>query len=300
MTGQLEQAVSLGVESEVGTLRKVIVHRPGLEHTRLTPTNADDLLFDDVIWVQQAIRDHAQAAMNTLENATDLTEEQDRQRGAIRGIFAAATSKADYAYHMHSQNPSREVHELIEDHLKVAIAQFFHLGQLAAMPQRADQPFLGAPPPPIIAQGLRFPLPGEAGFDAWCLTDSIARRAYERDRQAWSALETMWRLDPNPALTLAIKAEIDAAYTRGDITFAEDRSGNRLGYFFCCPWGSIYSVVRPVTLGGVSFVPLQRFVYDVTAEGAYRGVPFRRQVKAGNFQSTDEFEYGDPNEEPDH
>ena len=37
MTAQLERAVSLRVESEVGTLRKVIVHRPGLEHTRLTP-----------------------------------------------------------------------------------------------------------------------------------------------------------------------------------------------------------------------------------------------------------------------
>lgn len=37
------------VDSEVGTLRKVLVHRPGLEHTRLTPSNAEELLFDDVI-----------------------------------------------------------------------------------------------------------------------------------------------------------------------------------------------------------------------------------------------------------
>jgi arginine deiminase len=58
MSQQLEQAVSLGVESEVGTLRKVIVHRPGIEHTRLTPTNAADLLFDDVIWVQRAQEEH--------------------------------------------------------------------------------------------------------------------------------------------------------------------------------------------------------------------------------------------------
>jgi arginine deiminase len=58
MTEQLEQAVSLGVESEVGTLRRVIVHRPGLEHRRLTPTNAADLLFDDVIWVKRAEEEH--------------------------------------------------------------------------------------------------------------------------------------------------------------------------------------------------------------------------------------------------
>jgi arginine deiminase len=46
------------VDSEVGKLRKVLVHRPGLEHTRLTPTNAGDLLFDDVIWVKRAKEEH--------------------------------------------------------------------------------------------------------------------------------------------------------------------------------------------------------------------------------------------------
>lgn len=46
------------VDSEVGTLRKVLVHRPGLEHTRLTPSNADALLFDDVIWVKRAKEEH--------------------------------------------------------------------------------------------------------------------------------------------------------------------------------------------------------------------------------------------------
>ena len=58
MTEQLERAVSLGVASEVGVLRTVIVHRPGLEHTRLTPTNAEELLFDDVIWVKRAKEEH--------------------------------------------------------------------------------------------------------------------------------------------------------------------------------------------------------------------------------------------------
>ena len=44
----------LGAFSEVGRLRRVMVHRPGLEHTRLTPSNAEELLFDDVIWVARA------------------------------------------------------------------------------------------------------------------------------------------------------------------------------------------------------------------------------------------------------
>jgi arginine deiminase len=47
-----------GVHSEVGQLRKVIVCAPGLAHTRLTPSNCDQLLFDDVLWVDNAKRDH--------------------------------------------------------------------------------------------------------------------------------------------------------------------------------------------------------------------------------------------------
>jgi arginine deiminase len=48
----------LGVHSEVGRLRRVMVHRPGLEHARLTPSNAEELLFDDVIWVARAKAEH--------------------------------------------------------------------------------------------------------------------------------------------------------------------------------------------------------------------------------------------------
>jgi len=47
-----------GVHSEVGALRKVIVHRPGLEMRRLTPSNCQELLFDDVIWARKARIDH--------------------------------------------------------------------------------------------------------------------------------------------------------------------------------------------------------------------------------------------------
>lgn len=52
-------APAYGVHSEVGTLRKVLVCAPGLAHARLTPSNCADLLFDDVLWVHRAQRDHA-------------------------------------------------------------------------------------------------------------------------------------------------------------------------------------------------------------------------------------------------
>jgi len=47
-----------GVFSEVGKLRKVIVHRPDLSLKRLTPSNHDELLFDDVLWVERAEWEH--------------------------------------------------------------------------------------------------------------------------------------------------------------------------------------------------------------------------------------------------
>src|SRR5215468_6579808 len=54
----MSPSAKYGVHSEVGELRKVLVCRPGLAHERLTPTNCDDLLFDEVMWVQNARRDH--------------------------------------------------------------------------------------------------------------------------------------------------------------------------------------------------------------------------------------------------
>jgi arginine deiminase len=46
------------VESEVGRLRQVLLHRPELSLKRLTPSNHDDFLFDDVLWVQRATEEH--------------------------------------------------------------------------------------------------------------------------------------------------------------------------------------------------------------------------------------------------
>jgi arginine deiminase len=46
------------VESEVGPLRAVLLHRPGDELKRLTPRNNDQLLFDSIPWVDRAQEEH--------------------------------------------------------------------------------------------------------------------------------------------------------------------------------------------------------------------------------------------------
>ncbi|MFY9888534.1 MAG: arginine deiminase [Streptosporangiaceae bacterium] len=50
--------MTLGVQSEVGQLRQAIIHRPGLELSRLTPQNIRGLLFDDVLWASKAKEEH--------------------------------------------------------------------------------------------------------------------------------------------------------------------------------------------------------------------------------------------------
>jgi arginine deiminase len=50
--------MSFNVQSEVGQLRQVILHRPGLELSRLTPQNIGGLLFDDVMWARRAKEEH--------------------------------------------------------------------------------------------------------------------------------------------------------------------------------------------------------------------------------------------------
>jgi arginine deiminase len=74
--------VNFHVNSEVGTLRQAIVHRPGLELDRLTPQNVDSLLFDDVMWAPRAKEEH------------DAFTAQLRSRGVVVHEFATLLAEA--------------------------------------------------------------------------------------------------------------------------------------------------------------------------------------------------------------
>ncbi|GGM17278.1 arginine deiminase [Promicromonospora citrea] len=67
-------SAAYGVHSEVGRLRKVLVCRPGLAHRRLTPTTSDELLFDDVLWVDRAIEHHAAFVADLRSRGVDVVE----------------------------------------------------------------------------------------------------------------------------------------------------------------------------------------------------------------------------------
>jgi len=70
--GQSAQPGTLHVDSEVGRLRRAILHKPDLELKRLTPSNKDELLFDDVLWVERAKQEHDVFAETLRELNVDV------------------------------------------------------------------------------------------------------------------------------------------------------------------------------------------------------------------------------------
>lgn len=67
----------LGVYSEAGRLRRVIVCKPDLAHRRLTPSNCNKLLFDDVIWVDKAREHHDEFVLAMRDYGIEVLEFQD-------------------------------------------------------------------------------------------------------------------------------------------------------------------------------------------------------------------------------
>ena len=90
----------LGSNSEVGTLRVVILHRPGAELQRLTPRNNDKLLFDGLPWVSRAQEEHDAFAdllrsrgVEVLLMSDLLTEALASGAARMQGIAAAVDSR---------------------------------------------------------------------------------------------------------------------------------------------------------------------------------------------------------------
>ena len=65
------------VDSEVGRLRQVMLHRPDLELQRLTPSNCAELLFDDVLWVKRARQEHTAFADALRDRGVEVLYLQD-------------------------------------------------------------------------------------------------------------------------------------------------------------------------------------------------------------------------------
>ena len=88
-----------GVYSEIGKLRTVLVHRPGRALERLTPSNREELLFDDLVWVERAQVEHDAFTAALRDRGVEvlcvedlLAETLDASQEARDAVIGAAVS----------------------------------------------------------------------------------------------------------------------------------------------------------------------------------------------------------------
>jgi arginine deiminase len=110
-------AAHLGVDSEVGSLRRVILSRPGRALERLTPANKDDLLFDDVLWVKRARQEHDAFADTLAERGVEVLDlsallAETLAIDAARGDVVAATIASARLGHRMGDRLGRWLHAL--------------------------------------------------------------------------------------------------------------------------------------------------------------------------------------------
>jgi hypothetical protein len=94
--------IPFGITSEVGKLRKVLVHQPDLSLHRLTPANHDSLLFDDLLWVEHAQIEHDNFTAIVHERSVEvyyleqlmveaLQSHPQAQQRIVRGVITPLT-----------------------------------------------------------------------------------------------------------------------------------------------------------------------------------------------------------------
>ena len=144
--------IVLGSNSEVGTLRAVILHRPGPELQRLTPRNNDSLLFDGLPWVTRAQEEHdafvellRSRGVEVMLLAELLTEALQSGAARMQGIAAAVDARRlghplaqELSQHLRELQPAALAHVLIagmtftelpfNDSAEVSLVRHMHHG----------------------------------------------------------------------------------------------------------------------------------------------------------------------------
>ena len=168
--------------------------------------------------------------------------------------------------------------------LKVAIAQTllaaldrgFQAGQLLAMTELLAKP----PPEPGRAPALgsatlALLLPGDPGFDPWCLTDPLQREQRDADGVSAGLLERFWGSDPEPAKTIALQSQVLAAIENGAADYLPEGTYGTLAEIAKhCPWPGVLLASSDLAIAGEQIGAGERFVLAVGGDGG----EFRREL----------------------
>jgi hypothetical protein len=263
--------------------------------------------LDAMLAAARAMRGRAEAALDDLTKAEPPPGQADAP-AQLSGLAAEADTAVSFAESLWSPEAGPGLHKRTEESLRRGIAAYYRLGQLLAAPMLLYRVMIApldritiAPvnPHSVSHAGLPFPgqpgstLPAQPGFDPWCLTDPVNRSLWQYDPAARQAIDLLWRHDPDPAATLRIQAEIDAAVA-GRRLVVSGTIRPTANYFYRCPWSAIYLVYRPVVIAGQSLTPIQQFAFDVSAEPMMEGGgEFVRHLVIGPFHASSQVDYGD-------
>ncbi len=211
-------ASQLGVYSEVGALREVLVHRPDLSLTRLTPGNCHELLFDDVIWVKEARQEH-DAFVDTLRDRDVIVHEFGAMLAETMADPQARTwlldQRADVAQLGHGT--AGEVRAWLDEMPAIQLATCL-VGGIA----RAELPFLPRGLFAITREAHEFILP------------PLPNQLFTRDSSCWVGKGVFvnpmyWPARRPEALNLSAMYRFHPRFRNADFTRYLDASEERLG-----------------------------------------------------------------------
>jgi arginine deiminase len=159
----------VGVESEVGQLRTVMLHRPGNELRRLTPRNNDELLFDGIPWVDRAQDEHDAFAQALRDRGVEVLYLGELLTEALGDEQARARAIEDTVEDL-------RLGDTLRDHLRSALGEM-DPGRLAGTM------IAGVRNDEVRAGGLVTSLLAHEDF----LIDPLPNLLFTRDSSVWIA-----------------------------------------------------------------------------------------------------------------
>jgi hypothetical protein len=255
------------------------------------------------VYVPQALPHHWQTSPRTVEQLTGMRDafqtaqaslaadlsayDDDEATGSrLKALGLAVDSTADYLDKLWTHEPGPELRSTLGATLTDGLGRAYQLGQVLAVPDLLEE--IHAQPAPVHRSGPQLRLPGEDGFDPWCLTDPMERNRMTDDGDFRHHIDAMWQADPHPERTLAIRAEIDAALTTGAVDYLPSDSVGHLAVLADrCPWPGVLYVKVSSLIGGQELNPGEKFIFTVSHDDG----SFERSVVVA--PATDDLPFSD-------
>jgi hypothetical protein len=227
-----------------------------LDRARTAQLNPDNAL--DVIVPQPYPRLHGSQNATQLSALRRTVETVESRLGAalatqrsgtiearLRPTMPALQAALDGAAGMsRGREPNPELMARVVHALLAALGRGYEAGQVLAMPNLIADLAAATPTGPSATSSatLQMFLPGDPGFDRWCLTDPIKRFKWTEEPGSIAMLDAFWEADPEPAKTLALQAQIAAALEAGTIDYMPEAAASLRTIARKCPWpGVLYS-----------------------------------------------------------